>query len=74
MDVCGQGHAPAALTTGETVRGIPCIGGRVDPRTGLNAVEKRNISCSCQESEAISPAVKPRSLVTIVTELPPVPI
>jgi hypothetical protein len=34
---------------GERAPGTYWIGGCVAPRAGLDAVEKRNISCSCQE-------------------------
>jgi len=45
-----------------------CVGGRVDPRAGLDAVAKRkNISsCLCRE---LNPGCQVRSLVTILTEV-----
>jgi hypothetical protein len=36
MDVSGQLHTPAALPLGTL-----CIGGKVDPKAGLEAMEKR---------------------------------
>jgi hypothetical protein len=42
MDVSGQLHAPAALTPGKNP-GIPWLGGRVGPSTGLDDVERRQI-------------------------------
>jgi hypothetical protein len=40
MEVSGQLHAPAALPLGERAPGTHWIGGRVDPRAGLDDVEK----------------------------------
>jgi hypothetical protein len=40
MDLSGQLYAPAALLPGERALGIHCIGGWVDPRTGLDDVEE----------------------------------
>jgi len=42
----------------------------VDPRVGLDAVAERENPCPCQESNSC-PA---RSLVTVVTELPGLPL
>jgi hypothetical protein len=42
MEVSGQLHAPAVLPPGEGAPGTHWIGGWVDPRAGLDAVEKRN--------------------------------
>jgi hypothetical protein len=40
MEVSGQLHAPAALPTWERPPGTYWVGGWVDPRAGLDDVEK----------------------------------
>jgi hypothetical protein len=50
MDVSGQLHVPAALPPG-----THWIGGWVGPTAGLDAVEKRIISCLCRESNPDRP-------------------
>jgi hypothetical protein len=52
IELHGQLHAPAALPPEERVPGTYCLGGWVDPRVGLNAVEKRKIF-HCRESNPI---------------------
>jgi hypothetical protein len=49
MEVSGQLHASAALPTGKSPPSTHWIGGWVDPRVGLDAVEKRKI-LHCRES------------------------
>jgi hypothetical protein len=46
-------------TPGERAPGTHWIGGWVGPRAGLDAPEKRKISCPCRESK---PSSEPRSL------------
>jgi hypothetical protein len=51
MEVSGQLYAPAALPPRERVPGTHWIGGRVDPRSGLDAaVMKRKFPSSSRES------------------------
>jgi hypothetical protein len=45
MELSGQLNALAALPPGETAPCTYWIGGWVDPRAGLNDVDKRKISC-----------------------------
>jgi hypothetical protein len=51
MEVSGQLHASAALPppSGETVPGIHCIGGWLDPRAGLDLMEKKEVSFPCRK-------------------------
>jgi hypothetical protein len=41
LEVSGQLHAPASITSGEEALGAHWIGGWVDPRAGLDYMEKR---------------------------------
>jgi hypothetical protein len=43
---CDELHAPAALPPKERSPGTHWLGGRVGPRVGLDAVEKREKSCT----------------------------
>jgi hypothetical protein len=43
MEVSGQFYSQAVLSPGENAAGAHSTGGWVDPRVGLNAVEKRKI-------------------------------
>jgi hypothetical protein len=61
MEVSGQFQAPAALLPGPRDPGTQRIGGWVGPRGGLDAIEKRKISYSCQESNSDSSAIQPVS-------------
>jgi hypothetical protein len=74
MKVRGQLHAPAAIPQGKESP-MP-LGGWVGPRAGLNAVEKRMISCPCRESNSISSAVRPKvcSYTTLATPSPKSPL
>jgi hypothetical protein len=53
---------PARFNSGERTTPSPgthCVGGWVGPRAGLDAVEQRNISCFCRESNPGRPARSP---------------
>jgi hypothetical protein len=65
MEVSGRGHAPAAYPWA-SVPASRWIGGWVGPRTCLDALARRKISCPCREMKHSRPA---RSLVTILIEL-----
>jgi hypothetical protein len=49
MEVIGQLHAPAVLPPGKGP-GTHCRGGRVNPRTSQDVLEKIKVSGSCQDS------------------------
>jgi hypothetical protein len=61
MEVSGQLQASAPLPPGDRASSIHLIGGWVDPRAGLVAVEERKITCPCRESNPDRP-VRSRSL------------
>jgi hypothetical protein len=69
MEVSGQLHAPAALHPGKESPSIRWIGGWVDPRAFLDAVMKRKIPSSRQETNPRTPVIQPPNLVAIPTEL-----
>jgi hypothetical protein len=50
MDVSGQLHPPAALTSGKEPPGTHWIGGWVSSRAGLDMVSKRKIPSHRRES------------------------
>jgi hypothetical protein len=50
---------PDRSTPGEKAHGTHWIGGWVDPRAGLDTVEKRKISCPCRKSKPGRPARSP---------------
>jgi hypothetical protein len=52
-------HALCRFTSGERSRVSHCKGGSVCPRAGLDAVEKKKISCSYRESNVDSSAAHP---------------
>jgi hypothetical protein len=52
---------PRPTALGERDPGSHWIGGWVSPRAGLDAVEKRTISCPCREFNPGHPAVSNRS-------------
>jgi hypothetical protein len=56
MEVVGQFHAPAALSVMEKTPRPHWMWGWVGPRAGLDVMEKRGISCHCQESNPDCPA------------------
>jgi hypothetical protein len=68
MEVSGQIHTHAAITPGKTTHGTHYIGGWVGPSVGLNVMEKRLISCLCQQSNPIQ-VLLARRLFSIPTEL-----
>jgi hypothetical protein len=55
MDVSGQLHATAVLSLGERAPGIHWIEGRVDPRAGLDILEKKKLSLPGFETCPSSP-------------------
>jgi hypothetical protein len=58
MQVSDQLHVPVALPPGRAP-GTHWIGDWVGLKAGLDAVEKRKISCACQESNPNYLAVQP---------------
>jgi hypothetical protein len=50
---------PSHITHRERAPGAHWIGGWMGPSTGLDAVEKRRISCPCWEANPSSPAHSP---------------
>jgi hypothetical protein len=61
--------SPGRFTPGERASGTHLAGGQVDPRADMDAVgEGKSLPRPCHELNAGQPA---RSLVTILTELPP---
>jgi hypothetical protein len=59
MEVNGQFHVPAALSPGEIASGTHWIGGWVDPRSGLDSVEKRDENLASVGNGTL--AVEPRN-------------
>jgi hypothetical protein len=55
MVVRGQIHVPCRLIPGESALGTHWIRGLMDPKVGLDAVEKKKI-LTCQESHPCHPA------------------
>jgi hypothetical protein len=55
MEVSGQLHVPA---TGERAIVVHWIGGWVEPRARMNAVENRKVSFPCGESNSNSSAIQ----------------
>jgi hypothetical protein len=55
MEVCGQLHTQAILPPGERNSRIHWIQSWVGPRASPDAMEYRNISCPCWESNASHP-------------------
>jgi hypothetical protein len=49
---------PSRLTLGERAPGSHCIEYCMGPRASMNAVEKRNTSCTCRESNSDSLAIQ----------------
>jgi hypothetical protein len=66
MEMSGQLHALATLPPGIQPPHTQWIGVLVGPQTGLDCMEKGQISCLYRESNPGRPA---RSLVVIPTEL-----
>jgi hypothetical protein len=62
MEVRGKLHAPAALPPGKAPPGTDCIGGRVGPRAGLDAVVRRKIPSSYRDSNPRSPSPQLRPI------------
>jgi hypothetical protein len=50
---------PGSFASAYTATGTRCVGGWVGPRAGLDAVERRIISCPCQKSNPGSSVVQP---------------
>jgi hypothetical protein len=67
MEVSGQLHAPAALLPMEGASDTHWIGGWVDPRVGMNSVEKRRI----MHCRGWNPGLLARSPTLIPNELSP---
>jgi hypothetical protein len=59
MEVSGKFHVPAAYHPGKEAPGTHWIGSWVGPRAGLDAVVKRKIPSSWQESKHRTPIVQP---------------
>jgi hypothetical protein len=59
MEVSGQLHAPAAFTPRERAPGTHWIGGWMGLRAILDAVVKRKIPSSHQESNPRTPIIQP---------------
>jgi hypothetical protein len=57
--VSGQLHSPRTFYPRGNSPRNPLIGDWVGPKAGLDAVEKRKISCPCRESDPGRPAVSP---------------
>jgi hypothetical protein len=57
--VTGQLHASGSFTPEWEASGIHWLGGWVGPRIGLDAVEKRKISCPYRKSNLVSSFVQP---------------
>jgi hypothetical protein len=53
MEVSGQLHAPSVLPPAKIAAGILSMGGWVGSTAGLNAVEKRKISCPAKNRTPI---------------------
>jgi hypothetical protein len=65
VEVSGQLHVPAALPPGKEspVQGAGCY------RTGIDIVECRQISCSCQKSNSNHPNPQPVAIPTDMARL-----
>jgi hypothetical protein len=62
---------PCCFTPGDRAPGSHWIGGWVGPGAGMDAMENKNITCSCQELNLGHPA---RSIVAIPAEISLLPI
>jgi hypothetical protein len=51
MKLSGQFNPSGSFTPEEGAPGTHWVGGCVDPRGGLDAVEKRKVFCTCRESK-----------------------
>jgi hypothetical protein len=60
-----RASCPWVFTPGERALCNQCIGGLVDPRAGLDVIEKRKISFLCPELNPESSATPVRNLLTI---------
>jgi hypothetical protein len=69
MEMSGQRHAPADLTSEERAPDSHRIGGWVDPRTGQNVEANRRNFLPPRPRQESNPSCPGRTLVTVLSEL-----